>query len=318
MTSLRPSNTDVTARVLPDLSPAFAYDARRRPSQRLVRLIHSTDRVRMCAESSRPAFRNSIADGDQAESPGRNTATASDLNPESLNSAQGLGDGIVGRSSSNRFPEALSAEASSLPSTPQTGRTVRRPSSLTATRTITFDEVYKNVRSEDSQEKHFIVDFPRHSNKWYILRCDEHDMNFGEYPLSSAGCHIDSEVHGHIPRTCENSILQLGVLVLGCTSELAESSNEAYKEALQGGYKPKQGNIKKVRRKRKRKTGRVPKYGSAVEKVDHYGPGPAGLFKPFEGIVNPIPGKVYQGAQPKPGSMEPQWFLVVCLPLRNW
>lgn len=106
--------------------------------------------------------------------------------------------------------------------------------------------------------------------------------------------------------------------MLGCTSELAESSNEAYKAALQGGYKPKQGNIKKVRRKRKRKTGRVPRYGSAGEKVDHYGPRPAGLFKPFEGIVNPIPGKVYQGAQPKPVSMEPQWCLVVCLPLKNW
>lgn len=154
-----------------------------------------------CAESCRPASLNSVADSDQVESPGRNTATASGFNPESLNSAQGLGDDFGARSSSNRFPEALSAEASSLPSTPQTERTVRRPSSLTAPRTITFDEVWENVRREDSQEKHFIVEFPRHSNKWYILRCDDHDMNFGEYPLSSAGCHIDSDAHGHIPRT---------------------------------------------------------------------------------------------------------------------
>lgn len=48
-TSLRPSNTDSPVR--PDLSPAFAYDARRRPSQRLVRLNHSADPVRTCAGS---------------------------------------------------------------------------------------------------------------------------------------------------------------------------------------------------------------------------------------------------------------------------
>lgn len=50
LTTLRPPNTDSTIRVRPDLTPAFAYDARRRPSQRLVRLNHSADRVRMCAE----------------------------------------------------------------------------------------------------------------------------------------------------------------------------------------------------------------------------------------------------------------------------
>lgn len=50
-TNLRPSNTDSTGQVRPDLSPAFAYDARRRPSQRLVRLNHEADRVRICAES---------------------------------------------------------------------------------------------------------------------------------------------------------------------------------------------------------------------------------------------------------------------------
>lgn len=50
-TNLRPSNTDCTVQVRPDLSPAFVYDARRRPSQRLVRLNHQADRVRICAES---------------------------------------------------------------------------------------------------------------------------------------------------------------------------------------------------------------------------------------------------------------------------
>ncbi|KAK7732434.1 hypothetical protein SLS63_005113 [Diaporthe eres] len=197
----------------------------------------------------------------------------------------------------------------------QTERNVQRSNSLTVPRTITFEEVFENVRREDSQEKHFIVEFPQDSSKWYILRCDEHDMNFGEYPFSSARCHIDSDAHGHISRTYENCILKLGVLVLGCTSKRAESNNEVYKKALQGGYKPKQGNMKL---RKHRRTGRVPNNGAIGKKPHHNGPRPAGLFKPFEGIVNPDPGEVYQGAQQKPGRVEPQWCLVVCLPLRNW
>lgn len=317
MTSLRPSNTESTGRTLPDLSPAFAYDARRRPSQRLVRLNYSADRVRMCTESCQPIFRHSVADSDQAEPPGRSTTTASGLSsPESPNSIQGPGDNAMDRSSPDRFPEAFSSGASSLPSIPQTERNVlQRPDCLTVPRTITFEEVFENVRREDSQEKHFIVEFPQDSNKWYILRCDKHDMNFGEYPFSSARCHIDSEAHGHIPRTYENCILELGVLVLGCTSKKAESNNEAYKEALQGGYKPKQGNMKL---RRHRRTGRIPNNDAIGTKPHHNGPRPAGLFRPFEGIVNPDPGEVYQGAQQKPGRKEPQWGLVVCLPLKDW
>lgn len=219
------------------------------------------------------------------------------------------------RSSSGGFPDAFSSGASSLPSRPQTERNVQRSNGLTFPRTITFDEVFENVRGGDSQEKHFIVEFPQDSNKWFILRRDKHDMNFGEYPFSSAGCHIDSDAHGHIPRTHENCILELGVLVLGCTSERAENNNETYKEALQGGYKPKQGNMKL---RRHRRTSRIPKYGSVETKQHHNGSRPAGLFMPFDGIVNPVPGEVYQGAQQKPGRTEPQWCLVVCLPLKNW
>lgn len=313
-TSLRPSNTDSTVR--PDLSPAFAYDARRRPSQRLVRLSHSADRVRTCAGGCQLTFLYFTADSGQAEPPGRNTATASGLShAETLNSTQGPGDSVVPRSSSNKLPQPLSLRASSLPPRPQTEREAQRSSSLTAPRTIIFDEVFENVRREDSQEKHFIVEFPHHSNKWYILRCDEHDLNFGEHPFSSARCHIHSEAHGHMPRTQENCILELGVPVLGCTSKRAEENNEAYKKVLNGGYKPKQGNTKSKSHKRRR---RRSKYGSTDTGADQSGSRPAGLFKPFEGIVTPEPGEVYLGAQHKPGRMEPQWSLVVCLPLRNW
>lgn len=254
------------------------------------------------------------ADSDQAQPPERNTATASGLShAEIADSTQGPGASVMSQSSSKKFPQALSPRASSLPPRPRTEREARRSSSLTTPRTITFDEVFENVRREDSREKHFIVEFPHHSNKWYILRCDEHDLNFGENPFSSARYHIRSEAHGHMPRTRENCISELGVLVLGCTSKRAEENNEAYKQVLNGGYKPKQGNTKSHKKRRPRT-----KYGSNDTGADHSSSRPAGLFKPFEGVTDPVPGEVYQGAQHKPGRMEPQWSLVVCLPLRNW
>lgn len=264
-----------------------------------------------------PDFMHSFANNYQAEPPGQNAAIASgSTHPEHANPTQGQ-DSVVDQSLSNRFPQPLSSEASSLPSRPQTERNFRRSGSLTAPRTITFSEVFKNVQREDSKEKHFIVEFPKQSKKWYILRCDEHDMNFGDHPFSSAGCHIDSEAHGCIPRSHERCISELGVLVLDCTPRRAKRNNKAYREVLKGGYEPKQWNTQLDRSHRSR-TARIRNHGSTGTKPNHTGSRPAELVKPFEGIVNPIPGEVYQGAQQRPGRMEAQWCLVVCLPLKNW
>lgn len=142
-------------------------------------------------------------------------------------------------------------------------------------------------------------------------------MNFGDNPFTSAGCHIDSEAHGCIPRSYESCISELGVLVLDCTLKRAKRNNKAYREVLKGGYEPKQWNTKLGRPHRSR-TARIRKHGSTGTKSDHTGSRPTELVKPFEGIVNPVPGEVYQGAQQRPGRMEPQWCLVVCLPLKNW
>lgn len=59
--TLRPSRTNATGRADSDLMPAFAYDASRRPSQRLVRLNHSADRVRRFAKSWQVALRSFLA-----------------------------------------------------------------------------------------------------------------------------------------------------------------------------------------------------------------------------------------------------------------
>lgn len=58
---LRRSHTDFTPRAHPDLLPAFAYDASRRPSQRVVRLDHLVDRVRRLAKKRQEVLRNFVA-----------------------------------------------------------------------------------------------------------------------------------------------------------------------------------------------------------------------------------------------------------------
>lgn len=203
--------------------------------------------------------------------------------------------------------------APSPPPRQQPEQSEQRPRSLTSQKTITYREVYENVKKEGSQDKHFIIRFPRRSDKWYILRCDEHDMNFGEFPFSSARNHLDSEAHGHIPRTSENSIAQLGVRVLDCNVRRAKRNNRAYRKALQGGYMPKQC---KKKRRRSRAAGVSRNVPSSL-KPGHNTVQPAVQSGPFDGIIDPIPGVVYQGAQRASGR-ELRWYLVVCLPLGNW
>lgn len=103
-----------------------------------------------------------------------------------------------------------------MPPTQQPARTPLPSSGRGAPKTITYDEVFANVQNKDSREKHYIVEWPHNSNRWYILRCDKHDMNFGEHPFTSARSHLYSEAHGFVERVQDTSVRELGVLVTGC------------------------------------------------------------------------------------------------------
>lgn len=138
-------------------------------------------------------------------------------------------------------------------------------------------------------------------------------MNFGEFPFSSARNHLDSEAHGHVPRTSENSISQLGVRVLGCNARRAKRSNRAYRKALLGGYQPKQCK----KRRRRSRVGGISRHVPSNSKSGHSNVQPAGQSRPFDGIIDPIPGVVYQGGQRASLRGEVRWYLVVCLPLQE-
>lgn len=118
----------------------------------------------------------------------------------------------------------------------------------TPKRTITFQEVYgkpsKLGRGGNPipSAKHIIVQFPPNSRKFYILRCDEHGVHFGEHPLRGAAKHLASAQHGKMCKAHATAIAVLGHLVIDCTQELADLNNAEVLEAFQKGYRPFNAN----------------------------------------------------------------------------
>jgi hypothetical protein len=123
---------------------------------------------------------------------------------------------------------AVPAESAVVP----TSTPVKPPSE----RTITFDEVF-GTPEKPAQYKHIIVQFPPSTGDWYILRCDEHGVHFGEHPLRGAAKHLASAQHGFMSKAHALAIEVLGHKVVDCTKEKAEMNNQAVLMAFKAGYK---------------------------------------------------------------------------------
>lgn len=111
-----------------------------------------------------------------------------------------------------------------------------------AHRTITFAEVYGEPGGEKPKYKHIIVEFPPRSNRFYILKCDEHGVHFGENPLRGAAKHLASAQHGNMSKAHTTAIETLGFEVVDCTSELMEKNNAEVMQAFRENYKPFNAN----------------------------------------------------------------------------
>ncbi|KAK3384045.1 hypothetical protein B0T24DRAFT_72445 [Lasiosphaeria ovina] len=96
-------------------------------------------------------------------------------------------------------------------------------------RTIDFEEVYQNGSAE---EKHFIIEWPKETGKWYILLCEEHHKHFHKHPLQGAAKHLSGRQHGNLNRGFDNAIEQLGILVQNCTEEKAKLNNQVLRDFL--------------------------------------------------------------------------------------
>lgn len=83
--------------------------------------------------------------------------------------------------------------------------------------------------------KHIITEYPDGSDAWYILRCEEHDMNFRENPVLGAAKHLSGSKHGHMPRSHATAIEHLGILVTKCTKAKADQNNIAARISYRPG-----------------------------------------------------------------------------------
>lgn len=188
-------------------------------------------------------------------------------------------------------------------------------------RTISYDEVLKAVRDPDPKsKKHWIVEFPKESGKWYILRCVEHNRSFGDRPLRAAGKHIDSAAHEYGGRHHVWAVKILGELVLGCNAELADQSNELYSQRLRSGYKPSSRGFEHSPRSRGQDpvaTGpSLARIRSGDEELDvrSHDRSPPNAF---QGITHPKYGEVYQACYMQESGAW-AWYLVAVLPRDSW
>ncbi|KAK3687453.1 hypothetical protein B0T22DRAFT_457242 [Podospora appendiculata] len=111
-------------------------------------------------------------------------------------------------------------------------------------RTISFAEVYQDGQP---QYKHTIVEHPKGSGEWYILRCDEHGYHFKENPLPAAAKHLNGQDHDFIPKSFDMAVQHIGFRVLGCNAEKATINNEMCRIAYAAHYQPPKPGSKKSR-----------------------------------------------------------------------
>jgi hypothetical protein len=102
-------------------------------------------------------------------------------------------------------------------------------------KTISFAEVFGDG---NAKHKHFIVEYPPHGGKFYILKCEQHGVHFNANPLAGAAKHLHSAQHGNMSKERAQAVDLLGYLVHDCTADLANMNNDLFKKALDdGSYK---------------------------------------------------------------------------------
>jgi hypothetical protein len=173
-----------------------------------------------------------------------------------------------------------------------------------------------------------IIEFPRDSNEWYILRCDEHGVRFKTNVLLGAAKHLGGDEHGGMLRSDADSVRLLGIKVRNCNAELAEKNNHVFRQAQhqpsQRGKVDQSPATSPTRhtqrgtsgRKRTRRTENTPP-GDGTDREDEReeetpAAGAEGEEKTaFEGITSAVAGEMYRGLW-KPTRT---WYVVLILPM---
>jgi hypothetical protein len=211
------------------------------------------------------------------------------------------------------------------PEEPAAKKAKSRETKMSQAKTVHYDEVYQGG---EAKHKEMIVDFPKGSGReWYILRCDEHNMQFGKTgkdPLAGAAKHLNGAAHGNLSKARELAVERLGIRVEGCDYEKAERNNEALLKS-QGKALPASdstshraarsgnGSSKKPKRRPRPSNAAAGSSDSLIVPDDStvFLDGPKSLVSQsnFRGVGNAEPGKMYLGWWKREG-----WFAVLILP----
>lgn len=92
-----------------------------------------------------------------------------------------------------------------------------------------FDEVYQEGHAET---KRIIVEHPKGTDLWYIIRCQDCPRDFKDSPLRTAGAHLHSSQHRCQLRDATHVVENFGIRVLDCNKELAEKNNDVARLAF--------------------------------------------------------------------------------------
>ena len=154
---------------------------------------------------------------------------------------------------------------------------------------MTFEEVFQNGAAAI---KRTIIDYPRSSGRWYIIRCEECDKEFlNRNPLVSAGAHIAGKQHGKAkdgPAVIEHC----GFEVRGCTEALAKQNNAAAVEA-----RAKNAANEDAEYGYSEEDDFSDLFAAAGARPRQHSPSARGRksHRGSEAILDPVPGEIYTG-----------------------
>ena len=185
---------------------------------------------------------------------------------------------------------------------------------------IDFDEVFQGGN------RYYIVEFPKDTGAWYILRCDTCKMIFRKEPLSGVRHHLKAKAHGPaIRKDNYAAVSTCGIRVLRCDAEKAAKNNKLFKDATMPDTGNKHtGAAKANAAGRKRRALRPSTANQDKPEDERYDidelddeddpvPQPDGTSgdqsQVFKGIVDPVAGQVYKAYHAREGS----WYAVVVL-----
>jgi hypothetical protein len=164
------------------------------------------------------------------------------------------------------------------------------------------------------------VQFPKGSDEWYILRCEEHALSFKDNPIMGAAAHLGSTKHGQMSRAYAVVIKHLGVQVLDCDKNAADKNNIVARKAfLSRDEHPATNEAEKQSEQDPAiapMASLPPKQTRRIQQQLHRAPRATGgrsKVEDADGIVEPIRGQVYLGFW----EMSKQWSAVLLLPTAN-